>query len=101
MANTQKLYPFSLVKHAHDIEFRYNRLKNTECDYFDGEIQLTNEEFDRLEAELKAVTEAYEIILNTHSDGKVVWVDGQTLAILKKCVLWADNERANKNRKGA
>jgi hypothetical protein len=101
MTNTKKLYPFSLVKHGHDIEFRYNRLKNIECDYFDGGTELTPEEFNRLETELEAVTEAYKIILNTHSNGKVVWVDGETLAILKRCVFWADNERANRNRKGA
>ena len=88
-----KKYPFSLVKHAHDIEYRYNRLKNIECDYFDGGIQLTEDEYNRLQEELELVTKAYHTILTTHSDGKIVWVDGETYGILKKCVMWATEER--------
>ena len=95
---SQKLYPFSLVKHGHDIEYRYNRLKNIECDYFDGEIELSDAEYDRLEEELELVKNAYEIILNTHSDGRVVWVDGATLGILKECVAWATTQRDIKNK---
>ena len=96
----KKLYPFSLTKHAHDIEFRYNRLKNLECDYFAGEIELTNAEFNKMEEELELVTKAYETILNTFSDGRIVWVDGETLGILKECVLWAETERdSHKSRR--
>ena len=96
MKNT-KLYPFSLAKNGHDIEFRYNRLKNMECDYFDGGIELTKEQYDHLEKELELVQKAYHIILSTPSNGRVVWVDGETLAILKKCVAWATYERDRKN----
>ncbi len=88
-----KLYPFSLAKHGHDIEFRYNRLKNIEHDYFCEGLKLTDAEYDKLEKELELVTKAYEIILNTFSNGKVVWVDGATLGILKECVAWATTER--------
>lgn len=94
-----KKYPFSLTKHAHDIEFRYNRLKNLESEYFAGDVCLTNEEFDKLEKELEKVTKAYEVILSTFSDGRVVWVDGKTLCILKECVLWASTERDTHRRK--
>lgn len=94
MKNTNtKLYPFSIAKHGHDIEYRYNRLKNIESDYFSGEIDLTDIEFDKLEKELEIVEKAYETILNTFSDGRVVWVDGKTLGILKECVAWATTER--------
>ena len=90
---TRKLYPFSLTKHAHDIEFRYNRLKNMESDYFAGDLQLTKAEYDSLQKELELVTKAYHTILTTFSDGRVVWVDGATLGILKECVAWATTER--------
>lgn len=89
----QKLYPFSLTKHAHDIEYRYNRLKNIEHDYFCEGLELTKAEYNKLEEELELVTKAYEIILTTFSNGKVVWVDGATLGILKECVAWATTER--------
>ena len=94
-----RTYPFSLANHGHDIEFRYNRLRNMESDYFAGDLQLTSAEFERLEEELELVTKAYEAILNTFNNGRVVWVDGATLAILKKCVAWATVERDRKNRK--
>ena len=92
MKNT-KLYPFSIAKHGHDIEYRYNRLKNIEHDYFCEGLKLTDAEYDKLEEELELVTKAYETILNTYSNGKVVWVDGATLRILNECVAWATTER--------
>ena len=95
---TKKLYPFSLTKHAHDIEYRYNRLKNTRDDYFAGMIQMTIKQFDKLEADFQAVKNAYHTILNTFSNGFTVWVDGETIATLKKCVAWAEAERSNRNR---
>lgn len=95
---TTKTYPFSIAKHGHDIEFRYNRLKNMMCDYFDGELDLNDAQFDRLEEELELVKEAYLTILNTPGNGRVVWVDGRTLGILKECVAWAAAERDRRNR---
>lgn len=97
---TTKLYPFSISKHGHDIEFRYNRLQNIISDYFDGELELNDTQLNRIEEELELVTKAYHTILQTPNNGRVVWVDGSTLYTLKKCVAWAINERARKQQIG-
>ena len=45
-----KLYPaFNTEKHAHDIEFRYNRCKNIMCDMELREIEWDDETYDKLE----------------------------------------------------
>lgn len=92
MANT-KLYPFSTVKHAHDIEFRRNRAKNEICDVLSGEIKMSNEEFEKLCELEEALTGLLEAVLNSR-DGRVCYLTGEQLGLAKECVLWAGNRRA-------
>jgi hypothetical protein len=45
---SKKLYPFSLQKHAHDIEFRKNRVFNIKCDMESGTVPMDNQKYSSL-----------------------------------------------------
>ena len=45
---TEKTYPFSAAKHAHDIEFYANRIWLTMREMEDGEIPMDVERYNRL-----------------------------------------------------
>ncbi len=93
MTNT-KLYPFSTAKHAHDIEYRRNRVKNELCDYFGGELKMNDEEFNKLCELEKALTELLQAVLNSR-DGRVCYLTGKQIGLAKECVMWAQNRRAS------
>lgn len=85
-----KRYPFSLRKHGHDIEFRWNRLFNEQYDK-SSEGTLTNEEDEKYE-ELK---DRLERILLTYPDGSgVIWLEGKDWALAQETVAWAESARA-------
>ncbi len=93
MTNT-RLYPFSTVKHAHDIEFRRNRVKNELCDYFAGALELSDAEFKKL-CELEvALTDLLLSVMNS-ADGRVCYLTGKQIGLAKECVLWAESRRAS------
>ena len=87
-----KLYPFSAAKHAHDIEFRYNRTKNEIGDYFLGEFALSKAEFERLCDLEEELCELLEAVLWS-SDGRVCWLTDKQYGLAKECVLWASCRR--------
>lgn len=72
----QKLYPFSIQKHAHDIEFRYNRMCNVL-----SEMQTAPE-----------FREVYEAMFHGYSS--VAWLTGRQLSLAKDAVAWAHDTRA-------
>lgn len=89
-----KTYPFSVQKHAHDIEFYRNRLLNTMSDMESGEIPMDAEKYDQMydfcHGELE---ELYEAMFDSR-DGKVVYLSGKQIALAKEIVAWASNTRA-------
>lgn len=91
MTNT-KLYPFSTAKHAHDIEYRRNRVKNELCDYFEGELKLSNKEFNKLCDLAEALNDLLRAVLNS-ADGKVCYLTGKQIGLAKECVAWASMRR--------
>lgn len=96
----EKLYPFSNEKHAHDIEFRYNRICNEIHDMqlapeFGGR-KHTAEEFDKAWDEMEKLQEVYDIVC---IGGGISWLTGKQYAIAKECVAWASETRANTQRK--
>lgn len=93
MANT-KLYPFSMAKHAHDVEYRRNRVKNELCDYFDGELKLSDKDFNKLCELEQNLTELLQAMLNS-SNGRVCYLTGKQIGLAKECVEWARNSRAS------
>lgn len=91
----EKTYPFSVAKHAHDIEFYRNRLYNTMCDMESGEIPMDGKRYDRIydfyHGELE---ELYEMMFNSR-DGRVAYLTGKQIGLAKKIVHWASESRAN------
>lgn len=93
----QKLYPFSIQKHAHDIEFRYNRMCNVLSEMqtapeFGGRTDYTHEEFDKLYDEIEEFREVYEAMFHGYSS--VAWLTGRQLSLAKDAVAWAHDTRA-------
>lgn len=93
MTNT-KLYPFSTAKHAHDIEYRRNRVKNELSDYFAGEIELSDSDFDKLLNLEESLTDLLLAVLNS-SDGRICYLTGKQIGLAKECVVWAESRRAS------
>ena len=89
-----KLYPFSTAKHAHDIEYRMNRVKNELCDYFEGEIELSDAEFEKLCELEEALTDLLLSVMNS-ADGRVCYLTGKQIGLAKECVFWAESRRAS------
>lgn len=92
---TIKTYPFSVAKHAHDIEFYRNKLYNTMCDMENGEIPMNRKQYklisDLYYGELQ---ELYEMMFNSR-DGRIVYLSGKQIGLAKKIVAWASNTRYN------
>lgn len=89
-----KRYPLSVQKHAHDIEFRRNRVRNIMSDMESGEIAWSGGEYDRLERGHGALTELLLAVLNSR-DGRIAYLTGPQIGLAKECVTWASNIRAN------
>lgn len=86
---TTKRYPFSLRKHAHDLEFRRNRAKN-ELGRKMTEGTLKKGEEERY---LKLIDDLAEITL-TYPDGNgVVWLTGKQYGLAVESVGWANSMR--------
>lgn len=93
MTNT-KMYPFSTAKHAHDIEYRRNRVKNEICDYFEGELELSDVEFEKL-CKLEEELTALLLSVMNSADGRVCYLTGKQIGLAKECVMWAESRRAS------
>lgn len=90
-----KLYPFSVQKHAHDIEFYHNRLFNTMCDMDSGEIPMDKARYDRIyDMYYGELMELYEAVLSSR-DGRIAYLTGKQIALAKRIVFWASEQRAN------
>ena len=89
-----KTYYFSVRKHAHDIEFYRNRLFNTMCDMENGTIPMDTKRYDRIydfyHGELE---ELYEMMFASR-DGITVQLTGKQIALAKRIVFWASEQRA-------
>lgn len=90
-----KTYYFSVKKHAHDIEFYRNRLKNIMYAMESGEIPMDGERYDRIydmyHGELE---DLHNAILFGSRDGITAQLTGKQIALAKKIVFWASEERA-------
>ncbi len=91
-----KLYPFSMKKHAHDIEFRRNRVYNEMRDFEDGDSKISGEDYDKLYALHEELTELLLAVMDS-PDGRVAWLTGKQYGLAKETVTWAVNERCSRN----
>lgn len=96
MAN-HKMYHFSLVKHAHDIEFYHNRLFNTMCDMESGEIPMDKARYDKIYdmyyGELRDLQNA---MMNSPDGGRTCLLTGKQIYLAKRIVVWATETRVAK-----
>lgn len=93
MANN-KTYPFSVAKHAHDIEYYHNHLFNTLSDMESGEIPMDAARYDKIhDMYYGPLMELYEMMF-TSRDGRIVYLTGPQLALAKRIVFWASESRA-------
>lgn len=91
----EKTYPFSVAKHAHDIEFFHNRLYNIMRDMEDGETPMNNELHDKIcDLYYGDLQELYLKMFDSR-DGRVVFLTGKQIGLAKQIVLWASNSRAS------
>ena len=89
-----KLYPFSAEKHAHDIEFRKNRVANELHDLLNSEGTADGNQIDKMEALLNDLRNLLSVILGTCRDGKIAYLTGPQIALAKESVAWAAEARA-------
>lgn len=95
MTTTNKLYPFSIQKHAHDIEFYRNRLFNIMHDMESGEIPMDTKRYNRIMDMYEgALEELYDAVRFSTRDGHIAWLTGAQISLAKRIVFWASNERA-------
>ena len=84
----EKLYPFSMSKHGHDIQLAYDVQTSLCYDMINRTVDWDDKAFDRHQALSWAMT--------LQSDS-VVWVTGKEYAFLKETVIMAGNYRYDRN----
>lgn len=90
-----KLYPFSVQKHAHDIEFARNRTRNLMSEIELEERKATSEEYNAICDRYEALTSLLLAVLDNR-DGRTAYLTGPQIALAKECILWASNTRAER-----
>lgn len=90
-----KMYPFSTAKHAHDIEFYRNRIKNIMYDMESGEIPMDKARYDKLyDMYYGPLEELYDAVCYNTRDGRISYLTGPQIGLAKRIVLWASETRA-------
>ena len=86
----EKMYYFSFSKHAHDLEFRRNRLKNTIDDILMGGGKVDWSAIEKMEKEIDDINEIF-----TYWDGRPASkIPARLYGVAKNATLWASNTRA-------
>ena len=90
---TVKTYPFSLPKHAHDIEFYHNRVFNTMSDMESGEIPMDTARYNELyDLYYGPLAELMDVIYGSRSP--VAQLTGPQIGLAKEIVAWAHETRS-------
>ena len=84
----EKLYPFSMGKHGHDVLLAYNAQKLMCWDMLDGVRKMNSKAFE--------IRDMLGELLANYQSEKVAWVTGEELNTLKLCVFFADDFRSGK-----
>lgn len=87
-----KRYPFSLQKHAHDIELMKNVAYNTMHDLQMQDSDKANK-YEQIYRELSALLTA---MLDNSRDGKVTFLTGKEIGKAKEMVFMANEYRMSK-----
>lgn len=84
MTNKEKVYPFNIENHAHDINFLRNRLYNIMCDKESNGIDSSYETSYR---------DKLSEILDAPRKGDIVFLTGKQLKLAREAVGWAASQR--------
>lgn len=87
-----KLYPFSVRKHAHDVEYRKNYVWCLMQDMETGYADWDEEAYEKMAALLDGLRDLLCAIYDSR-DGKVAYLTGPQIALAKETVLWAAEQR--------
>lgn len=87
-----KTYKFSTRKHAHDIEFRRNRLKNDISAVENGEVKVDKQTYFKMLALLDKLTELLEAVMY-NGNGIVCELTGEQYGLAVETVGWAALQR--------
>ena len=87
-----KTYKFSTRKHAHDIEFRRNRLKNEISAVENGEVKVDKQTYFKMIDLLDELTELLEAVLY-NGNGIVCELTGKQYGLAVETVGWANSQR--------
>lgn len=93
MKNQSKKYPFSVQKHAHDIEFRMNRCWNILRDMEMGDAPWDDAKYDSIDKLHDKLQSLLDSVMY-NGDGRVAWLTGPEIALAKETVAWAQETRA-------
>ena len=86
-----KLYPaYNTENHSHDIEFRFNRCKNTMYGMEMGDIKWDDETYDKLEELCDRLDEIRNYDGNFYP---MTYLPYPLYELAKETIAWADNER--------
>lgn len=89
MKRTEKRYPFSLRKHAHDLAFRRHRAMNELSDKFFNHTLKDGEE-----ARYQKLIDDIGGIMDYFPDGNgIIWLTGKEYGLAKESVAWAESMR--------
>lgn len=94
----QRKYPFSIDKHAHDIEFRISRTINVMNEVLNGDKAYNEAEFDALESLLDRLEILLETALSSSRDGSVALLCGEDYKLAKECAVWAAEARESTSK---
>lgn len=88
-----KKYPFSVQKHAHDIELYRNYLFNTMYDMESGKIPMDKTRYERMsDMRNGALMELYDAVI-FGGDGRVAYLTGAQIGLANKIIAWARERR--------
>ena len=90
----EKKYPFSVQKHAHDIEYRKNKIWIAMRDMESGEIPWDENQYDKMERELDELSDLLDAVL-FGGNGRIAYLTGKQIGLAKECVAWASCSRAD------
>ena len=92
-----KLYPaYNCEKHAHDIEFRYNRCKNIMYDMENGDTEWIDDTYDKLEKLSDALDEIRSFEGNFYP---MTYLPYPLYELAKETIAWAGLERGTHSGK--
>lgn len=90
-----KKYPFSVAKHQHDVEYRYNKVRNILDDIYDGAVEATSNQVDNYENLLEQLDELRGYVFGSYP---VCYLPGNLYGLAIETVAWAEHSRDESHR---